>query len=60
MDDNWKGRAGHIFGQSLCKWPSSHPLPDGVEKKVVLFGFHIGHPLLQIAASCQELLKHVK
>lgn len=32
MDDNWKGRAGDIFG----------------------------HPLLQIAASGQELLKHVK
>lgn len=49
----------YLVSRYVCGNPHT-PFPDGVEKKIVFFGFHIGHPLLQIAASCQELLKHVK
>lgn len=60
MDDNWKGRAGDIFDQSpLCGNPYI-PFQMGLRKRLCFLGFHIGHPLLQIAASGQELLKHVK
>lgn len=44
MDDIWKGQAGHKFGQSLCQWQSSHPLPVVIGEKNVVFAFTLDIP----------------
>lgn len=49
----------YLVSRYVCGNPYI-PFQMGLRKRLCFLGFHIGHPLLQIAASGQELLKHVK